>query len=127
MSETTETTSTPAAPSAPVPSSRPSYGGGGGGGGSSGGDDRRSRGRSEDRFPARRRGGGRRKVCRFCAEKSIIIDYKDTKVLANFVTERGKIIPSRITGNCARHQRRLCSAIKRARASALLPFTLLRR
>lgn len=56
-----------------------------------------------------------------------MIDYKDTKVLANFVTERGKIIPSRITGNCARHQRRLCSAIKRARASSLLPFTLLRR
>lgn len=74
-----------------------------------------------------RRRGGRRKVCRFCAEKSIVIDYKDTKVLANFITERGKIIPSRITGNCAKHQRSLCTAIKRARASSLLPFTLQRR
>ena len=74
-----------------------------------------------------RRRGGRRKVCRFCAEKSLVLDYKDTKILANFITERGKIIPSRITGNCARHQRGLRAAIKRARASALLPFTLLRR
>ncbi len=86
--------------------------------------ERRSRPRSEERLPMRRR-GGRRKVCRFCAEKSLVLDYKDTRTLAGFITERGKIIPSRITGNCARHQRRLRLAIKRARASALLPFTLL--
>ena len=50
------------------------------------------------------------------------IDYKDTRVLGNFITDRGKIIPSRITGNCSRHQRRLTTAIKRARTVALLPF-----
>lgn len=71
----------------------------------------------------RRRSAGRRKVCRFCVEKSAI-DYKDYRTLANFLTERGKIIPSRITGNCARHQRQLTTAIKRARNVALLPYTV---
>jgi small subunit ribosomal protein S18 len=65
---------------------------------------------------------GRRKVCRFCADKTLRIDYKETRVLSNFVTERGKMIPSRITGNCARHQRRLTTAIKQARTVALLPY-----
>lgn len=64
----------------------------------------------------------RRKVCRFCADSSIIIDYKDFKTLRYFITERGKIIPRRITGTCATHQRSLTLAIKRARAIALLPF-----
>jgi small subunit ribosomal protein S18 len=64
----------------------------------------------------------RRKVCRFCADSSIIIDYKDFKALKYFITERGKIIPRRITGTCASHQRTLTLAIKRARAIALLPF-----
>jgi small subunit ribosomal protein S18 len=67
---------------------------------------------------------GRRKVCRFCAEKGLLIDYKDTRILGNFITDRGKLIPSRITGNCARHQRRLTTAIKRARSVALLPFAV---
>lgn len=71
----------------------------------------------------RRRGMGRRKVCRFCADKAMLIDYKDARVLGNFLSERGKIIPSRITGNCARHQRQLTTAIKRARTVALLPYT----
>ena len=71
----------------------------------------------------RRRGLGRRKVCRFCADKTMLIDYKDSRVLGNFLTERGKIIPSRITGNCTRHQRQLTVAIKRARTVALLPYT----
>lgn len=91
--------------------------------GRAGGRSGSSRGRSrnwDERGPRRR--GGRRKVCRFCAEKGIRIDYKDTRVLGNFITDRGKIIPSRITGNCARHQRRLTTAIKRARTVALLPF-----
>jgi small subunit ribosomal protein S18 len=66
---------------------------------------------------------GRRKVCRFCADKTMLIDYKDARVLGNFLSERGKIIPSRITGNCARHQRLLTVAIKRARTVALLPYT----
>ncbi len=65
----------------------------------------------------------RRKVCRFCADKDVKIDYKDIRLLTNFVTERGKITPSRITGTCASHQRLLTIAIKRARSVALLPFT----
>jgi len=89
-------------------------------GGRSGGTRGRPRGR-DDRG-ARGRRPGRRKVCRFCAEKGLRIDYKDTRVLGNFITDRGKIIPSRITGNCARHQRRLTTAIKQARSVALLPF-----
>lgn len=64
----------------------------------------------------------RRKVCRFCADSKIIIDYKDSKTLKYFITERGKIIPRRITGTCASHQRTLTLAIKRARSIALLPF-----
>ncbi|MCJ7602927.1 MAG: 30S ribosomal protein S18 [Desulfobulbaceae bacterium] len=65
----------------------------------------------------------RRKVCRFCADKEVVIDYKDIKALRNFLTERGKIIPRRIYGNCAKHQRELTEAIKRARHIALLPYT----
>ena len=64
----------------------------------------------------------RRKVCRFCADSSLIIDYKDSKSLKYFITERGKIIPRRISGSCAKHQRALTLAIKRARSIALLPF-----
>ncbi|MGH7775011.1 MAG: 30S ribosomal protein S18 [Candidatus Binatia bacterium] len=80
----------------------------------------------EERGPGRRRLMIRRKVCRFCADKALQIDYKDTKTLTQFVTERGKITPSRITGNCAGHQRLLTIAIKRARSVALLPFTTAR-
>ncbi|MFH0792844.1 MAG: 30S ribosomal protein S18 [bacterium] len=64
----------------------------------------------------------RRKVCHFCASKATGIDYKDAKLLRRFVTERGKILPRRITGTCARHQRELTKTIKRARTIALLPF-----
>ena len=78
----------------------------------------------DDRGGFRRRGPGRRKVCRFCAEKEMLIDYKDIRTLSNFLSERGKIIPSRITGNCAGHQRQLTRAIKRARMVALLPFAV---
>ena len=75
--------------------------------------------------PRGRRKGGfirRRRVCRFCAEKIDYIDYKDVKLLGNFIPERGKIIPRRISGSCARHQRQLTHAIKRARTVALLPY-----
>ena len=65
----------------------------------------------------------RKKVCRFCADKELVIDYKDAKTLKNFVSERGKIIPRRIVGTCATHQRQLCSAIKKARQIALLPYS----
>lgn len=65
----------------------------------------------------------RRKVCRFCADKELVIDYKELKTLRNFVTERGKIIPQRIFGTCAKHQRQVSDAIKRARQIALLPYS----
>jgi small subunit ribosomal protein S18 len=65
----------------------------------------------------------RQKMCRFCADSEMVIDYKDARVLRIFVTERHKIIPRRISGNCARHQRALTVAIKRARQLALMPFT----
>lgn len=65
----------------------------------------------------------RKKVCRFCADKTKEIDYKDVDTLRNFVTERGKILPKRITGTCAIHQREVTKAVKRARIVALLPYT----
>ncbi|HEV2281844.1 MAG TPA: 30S ribosomal protein S18 [bacterium] len=65
----------------------------------------------------------KRKVCSFCAEKATYIDYKEINRLRRFVTERGKILPRRVSGNCARHQRALAVAIKRARELALLPYT----
>ncbi|MDI6889614.1 MAG: 30S ribosomal protein S18 [Thermodesulfovibrionales bacterium] len=64
----------------------------------------------------------RKKFCRFCVEKVEYIDYKDIKVLKNYLTERGKILPRRMTGACARHQRELTESIKRARSIALLAF-----
>lgn len=73
------------------------------------------------------RGGGRRmrrrRICRFCIEKVDIIDFKDVRFLQNYIPERGKILPRRISGNCAIHQRMLAEAIKRARNIALLPYT----
>lgn len=65
----------------------------------------------------------RRKVCSFCVDKIEHIDYKDAAKLRRFTTERGKILPRRISGNCAKHQRQVTVAIKRARNIALLPFT----
>lgn len=76
--------------------------------------------------PRPKRKGGfirRRRVCRFCAEKIDYIDYKDVKLLGAFIPERGKIIPRRISGTCATHQRMLSEAIKRARNAAFLPYT----
>jgi small subunit ribosomal protein S18 len=73
----------------------------------------------------KRRSFQRRKVCVFCADSGMKIDYKDVKTLNHFVTERGKILPRRISGNCARHQRKITIAIKRARNIALMPFTIL--
>jgi small subunit ribosomal protein S18 len=79
--------------------------------------------------PPRRQGGGgrrqyfrRRKVCKFCAEKIDVIDYKDVRLIGGFVSERGKILPRRLTGTCTPHQRSLSVAIKRARNIAFLPF-----
>ncbi|MEE9523191.1 MAG: 30S ribosomal protein S18 [Thermodesulfovibrionales bacterium] len=64
----------------------------------------------------------RRKFCRFCADKVNFIDYKDVRILKSFITERGKVFASRMTGTCAKHQRELSGAIKRARNIALLSF-----
>ncbi len=65
----------------------------------------------------------RKRVCKFCVEKLEYIDYKDVKMLQQFIPERGKILPRRISGTCALHQRKLQNAIKRARIAALIPFT----
>lgn len=72
----------------------------------------------------RRRGGGmrRKKVCQFCADKIEDIDYKDVELLQKFITDRGKILPKRVTGTCAYHQRLVAKEIKRARTVALLPY-----
>lgn len=64
----------------------------------------------------------RRKFCRFCSEKVEYIDYKNIKILRNYLTERGKILPRRMTGTCAKHQRELSESIKRARSIALLAY-----
>ena len=74
--------------------------------------------------PARRRGGMRRrkKVCVFCGKENNEIDYKDVAKLRKYVSERGKILPRRITGNCAKHQRALTVAVKRARHMSLMPY-----
>lgn len=66
----------------------------------------------------------KKKACRFCEDKNLKIDYKEPHTLRDFITERGKILPRRITGTCACHQRKLAIEIKRARMIALLPFTV---
>lgn len=88
-------------------------------------DDERGRGEEgpeSDGFGLRRR-GGRRRVCRFCADPEAAIDYKDVGQLRYFISDRGKIVPRRISGNCAFHQRVVTTAIKRARNIALMPYT----
>jgi small subunit ribosomal protein S18 len=95
---------------------------GSGPGGGGGGDDRRG-------GPGGQQGGKkkffyrRKRVCKFCVEKIEYIDFKDMKTLQQFIPERGKILPRRISGTCALHQRKLQNAIKRARIMALLPFS----
>jgi len=64
----------------------------------------------------------KKKVCQFCADKNLKIDYKDVETLQKFTTERGKILPKRVTGTCAIHQREIARAIKRARILALMPY-----
>jgi len=98
-----------------------------------GGGDRQSRGswsvkaklRARARKKARKAKKGmfqRRKVCRYCADKKLVLTYKDPKTLRLFISETGKVTPRRISGTCAKHQRRLAVAIKRARQIALLPI-----
>lgn len=85
--------------------------------------DRRDRGDREDREDKEFRSFYRRRFCKFCTEKIPVIDYKDMQTLRSFVTDRGKIIPRRISGTCAKHQRELTTSVKRARNIAFLPFT----
>jgi small subunit ribosomal protein S18 len=96
----------------------PGFGRGGGGGRSRSGDKKSADKQQGQRRPMFRR----RKVCKFCADKIDDINYKDVKTLGPFVPERGKILPRRISGTCAMHQRKLQTAIKRARQLALIPY-----
>src|SRR5581483_12026468 len=89
------------------------------------GDDRERMDKDGDDRGGRRGGGGgfhRKKVCRFCSDQEFILDYKDIRMMQSFVTEHGKIVPRRISGNCALHQRKLTSAVKRARNLALVGY-----
>src|SRR5213594_3831040 len=103
------------------------FGQGRSGGGGSGGAGGRGRGRGDKKTGDKEKGQRRpmfrrRKVCKFCADKIDDINYKDVKLLGPFVPERGKILPRRISGTCAMHQRKLQTAIKRARQIALIPY-----
>lgn len=82
-----------------------------------------TRSRPSGRTGDRRERRSHRKSCRFCADKVTHIDYKEIARIKMFISERGKIVPRRITGNCAKHQRALTNAVKRARVLALLPYT----
>ena len=101
--------------------------------GAGGGDRYESRGERGGDEGGRRGGGGgnsggsgggfhRKKVCRFCADTDFIMDYKDIRMMQSFVTEHGKIVPRRISGNCAQHQRKLTTAVKRARNIAIVGY-----
>ena len=95
-----------------------------GGRGGNGGD-KGDRGEGKDDERGGGRAFGRRKVCRYCADKNAKVDFKDQPALKYFVTERGKIIPRRISGNCAKHQRQVAKSIKQARGLALIPYLVL--
>ena len=72
----------------------------------------------------KKRSLGRRKMCKFCADEAIKIDYKDASLLKYFITDRGKLVPRRLSGNCAKHQREISTAVNRARMIALMPFAV---
>ncbi|MFH0975922.1 MAG: 30S ribosomal protein S18 [Spirochaetota bacterium] len=79
---------------------------------------------SSDSKDSQRQARYRKKMCRFCLDKNFKVNYRDSLILGNYITERGKILPRRITGTCAKHQRDVSRAIKRARILAVLPFTV---
>lgn len=81
-------------------------------------DKEKGKGKAPKKF-----GTPRKKICRMCADPQFVLDYKEPKLLGVFVSERGKLVPSRLTGNCAFHQRRVAEAVKRARTLALLPYS----
>ena len=86
-------------------------------------EERGDRGGREGRDD-KKRPVGRRKMCKFCGDETIKIDYKDAGLLKYFITDRGKLVPRRISGNCAKHQRKIATAVKRSRMIALMPFTV---
>ena len=92
----------------------------------SGREDRGDRGdrmdKDGDDRGGRRGGFGRKKVCRFCSDQDFVMDYKDVRMMQSFITEHGKIVPRRISGNCAQHQRKLTTEVKRARNLALVGY-----
>ena len=77
-----------------------------------------------DRDGGKKRSLGRRKMCKFCADETIKIDYKDAGLLKYVLTDRGKLVPRRLSGNCAKHQREISTAVNRARMIALMPFSV---
>jgi len=82
-------------------------------------------GKKDKKLLVKKRDSGlplRKKTCRFCAEKNRVIDYKDTRLLESLIRERGKILPSRVSGNCAKHQRKVRDAINQARFVSLIPY-----
>ncbi|MBI5559761.1 MAG: 30S ribosomal protein S18 [Deltaproteobacteria bacterium] len=85
--------------------------------------ERGENGRSAEGYGGQRRMFHRRKTCRYCGDAKLRIDYKDAKALRPFISERGKILPRRMSGACAKHQREISTAIKRARTLAIIPFT----
>ena len=86
-------------------------------------EERGDRGGREGRDD-KKRPVGRRKMCKFCGDETIKIDYKDAGLLKYFITDRGKLVPRRISGNCAKHQREISTAVNRARMIALMPFAV---
>lgn len=83
----------------------------------------KGKGKGKEAREAKRRPVARRRTCRLCADRSLRIDYKDARFLQQFISERGRIVPRRVSGNCAPHQRDVTLAIKRSRVLALLPYT----
>ncbi len=79
--------------------------------------------RKTNRKNAKKKFGNKKKVCRYCADKKLTLDYKDARALSPYLTERGRLIPRRVTGNCLRHQREVTLAVKRARVMSFIPFT----
>ena len=76
-----------------------------------------------DQDPGRKR-TSRRRACKFCTDENLVIDYKNAGLLKYFITDRGKLVPRRLTGNCAKHQRAIARAVARARMIALMPFAV---
>jgi small subunit ribosomal protein S18 len=87
-------------------------------------EERGGRGGAGDDKGDKKRSVGRRKQCKFCGDNNLKIDYKDQALLKYFITDRGKLVPRRISGNCAKHQREIATAIRRARMIALMPFAV---